>query len=49
MTINIYFASDLYENVEACRSQIREFANDRNSWISVGEILDGVYRRVLAK
>ncbi len=43
------FASNLYENLEARRSQIREFANERNSWTRAGEILDGVYRRVLAK
>jgi hypothetical protein len=42
-----YFASDLYENPEPRRSQIREFANGRNSWVRVGEILDGIYRRVL--
>jgi len=49
MTIRTYFASDLYENLEARRSQIREFANERNSWTKVGEIIDGVYQRVLAK
>jgi glycosyltransferase involved in cell wall biosynthesis len=48
-TIRTYFASDLYENLEARRSGIREFANERNSWAKVAEILDGVYRRVLAK
>jgi hypothetical protein len=48
-TIRTYFAGDLYRNLEARRSQIREFANDRNSWTSAGEILDGVYRRLFAK
>jgi glycosyltransferase involved in cell wall biosynthesis len=48
-TISTYFASDLYQNLETRRSQIREFANDRYSWMRVGEILDGVYRRVLAE
>jgi glycosyltransferase involved in cell wall biosynthesis len=47
--IRTYFASDLYENLEARRSQIREFANERNSWTKVAEILDGVYRQVLGK
>ena len=47
--IRIYFASELYQNLETCRNQIREFANDRYSWVRVGKILDGVYRRVLAK
>jgi hypothetical protein len=49
-TIRTYFASDLYENLETRRSQIREFANERNSWTRVGgRFLDRVYRRVLAK
>jgi len=48
-TIRTYFARDLYRNLEARRSQIREFVNERNLWISVGEILDGVYRRGFAK
>jgi glycosyltransferase involved in cell wall biosynthesis len=48
-TIRTYFASDLYHNLETRRSQIREFANDRYSWLRVGKILDEVYRRVLAK
>jgi len=47
--IRTYFASDLYENLETCRRGIREFANERNSWTKVTEILDGLYRRVLAK
>jgi glycosyltransferase involved in cell wall biosynthesis len=47
--IRTYFSSDLYENLEERRSQIREFANERNSWTRVGEILTGVYRRVLAE
>lgn len=45
--ISNYFASDLYGNLAAHRSQIRKFANERNSWTRVGEILNGVYRRVL--
>jgi glycosyltransferase involved in cell wall biosynthesis len=47
--IRTYFASDLYGNLETCRGEIREVANQRNSWTKVTEILDGVYRRVLAK
>lgn len=46
--ITTYFASDLYQNLEARRSRIQEFANERYSWARVGEILDGVYREVLA-
>ena len=48
-TIRAYFASDLYRNLEAPRSRIREVANERNWWTRLGEMLDGVYRRVLAK
>ena len=43
-----YFSSELYQNLETRRSQIREFANDRYSWMRVGKILDSVYQRVLA-
>ncbi len=48
-TIKAYFASDLYQNLEEHRSEIREFANKRNSWARVGEILDEVYQRVLTE
>jgi hypothetical protein len=34
--IRTCFASDLYRNLGAHRSQIRGFANKRNSWTSVG-------------
>jgi glycosyltransferase involved in cell wall biosynthesis len=47
-TISTYFASDLYRDLEARRRRIQAFANQRYSWERVGEILDGVYRRVLA-
>jgi D-inositol-3-phosphate glycosyltransferase len=45
--IRTYFASDLYKSLEARRSQIREFANERNSWTKVGEILGRVYLKTL--
>lgn len=48
-TIKTYFASDLYQNLKAYRSQIRDFANKRNSWTRVGEILDGVYRQAITE
>jgi glycosyltransferase involved in cell wall biosynthesis len=47
--IRTYFASDLYRDLEMRRSEIREFANKRNSWTKVGEILTGVYRQELAE
>jgi hypothetical protein len=52
-TIRTYFASDLYQNLETRRSEIREFANERSSWIRVGEILmafiDGCLRNKRAE
>jgi glycosyltransferase involved in cell wall biosynthesis len=47
--IRSYFASDLYHDLDRHRRTIREFANERNSWTKVGEIIDSVYQRVLAK
>jgi len=47
-TISRYFASDLYQQLEAHRRQIQKFANERYSWTRVGEILDNVYRKMLA-
>ncbi len=44
-----YFASELYKEREFRSSRIRAFANDRNSWSTVGEIIDLVYRDVLTK
>jgi glycosyltransferase involved in cell wall biosynthesis len=46
-TIETYFSSDLYQDLEARRRRIQAFANERYSWSRVGEILDGVYRQVL--
>ena len=46
--IRTYFASELYEGLERRRGWIREFANERNSWAKVGNVLDQVYRFVLA-
>jgi glycosyltransferase involved in cell wall biosynthesis len=45
--IRTYFASELYENLDARRPRIREFANERYSWTKVGEILKDVYRSML--
>jgi D-inositol-3-phosphate glycosyltransferase len=47
--IRSYFASDLYHHLDQHRRTIREFANERNSWTKVGEIIEGVYQRVFAK
>jgi len=48
-TIRTYFSSDLYQNLKPRGTEIREWANARNSWAKVGEILNAVYRQVLAK
>jgi D-inositol-3-phosphate glycosyltransferase len=47
--IRSYFASDLYHDLDQHRRTVREFANERNSWTKAGEIIQGVYQRVLAK
>src|SRR6266576_5819994 len=36
-TIRTYFASDLYQNLEARHSQIREFASGRDWWTKRGK------------
>ena len=46
-TITTYFGSNLYQELEARRTRIQAFANERYSWTRVGEILDGVYRQML--
>jgi glycosyltransferase involved in cell wall biosynthesis len=45
--IKTYFASDLYRHLDTRRDQIRAFANERNSWTKIGEILNRVYQQVL--
>ena len=46
--IDRYFASDLYKHLEATRSAIRDYANERYSWTKVGQITKEVYARLLA-
>lgn len=46
-TITTYFGSNLYQDLEARRTRIQAFANERYSWTRVGEILDSVYRQML--
>src|SRR5439155_5264922 len=41
-TIRTYFSSDLYQNLKPRGTEIREWANARNSWAKVGEILNAV-------
>lgn len=46
--IRVYFRSDLYRNLDETKREIRDYANERYSWAIVGEMLDRVYRRILA-
>jgi glycosyltransferase involved in cell wall biosynthesis len=42
-TIEEYFASDLFQELEGRRTQIREYAAGRHSWETVGEMTSEVY------
>jgi len=44
-----YFDSQLYRQLDAQRTVIERFANERYSWRKVGEITESVYRRLLAE
>lgn len=46
-TIEAYFASDLFKNLENRRREIREYANERYSWNKVAAITTKVYSRLL--
>jgi len=48
-TIEKYFASDLYRDLENRRSSIRAFALERNSWSVVGDITRNVYTALLGR
>jgi D-inositol-3-phosphate glycosyltransferase len=45
--IETYFASELYRQLEARRQDIQRLANERYSWIKVGEITRSVYKNLL--
>jgi glycosyltransferase involved in cell wall biosynthesis len=47
--IERYFSSDLYQQLEIRRQEIRNFANEKYSWTKVGEITRSVYRSLLAR
>jgi glycosyltransferase involved in cell wall biosynthesis len=44
-----YFSSELYNQLDLRRCQIQEFANQKYSWVRVGDITRSVYRRLLAR
>jgi D-inositol-3-phosphate glycosyltransferase len=46
-TIDEYFASDLYTDLNNQRREIRAYATERNSWDVVGNITMGVYASLL--
>jgi D-inositol-3-phosphate glycosyltransferase len=46
-TINEYFDSDLFADLENKRREIREYAYDRYSWSRIGEMTRKVYEQVL--
>jgi len=46
-TIETYFASDLFANLEERRWEIREYAQERYSWEHIGGMTRRVYERVL--
>jgi glycosyltransferase involved in cell wall biosynthesis len=46
-TIERYFASDLYANLESRRQEIRDYATERHSWDVVGQMTNTVYPKLL--
>jgi D-inositol-3-phosphate glycosyltransferase len=46
-TIQRYFASDLYSNLNGRRQEIRDYATERHSWDVVGQITMSVYADLL--
>ncbi len=47
-TIDEYFASDLFRDLENRRADIREYANERYSWSKLASITTSVYAHLLA-
>jgi glycosyltransferase involved in cell wall biosynthesis len=48
-TLESYFVSDLYQNLELRRPGIRNAAHERHCWMQVGEITTGVYTKLVAR
>jgi D-inositol-3-phosphate glycosyltransferase len=46
-TVEAYFASDLFQDLKRRRGTIREYANARHSWDTVGRLTAGVYAGLL--
>jgi D-inositol-3-phosphate glycosyltransferase len=47
VTIERYFSSDLYRELPVRRARIRQFAAERHSWATVGQLTEAVYTRLL--
>ena len=45
--IGRYFSSDMFRELPTTRETIRRFANERHSWLKVGEITESVYQMLL--
>ncbi|TLY41743.1 MAG: glycosyltransferase family 4 protein [Nitrospirae bacterium] len=45
--IETYFSSDLYRGLNSRRQEIREYANERHSWNTVGQLTRKVYAELL--
>ena len=48
-SVEMYFASDLYKNLEHRRPQIQSYARERYSWDKVGEVTKKVYELLLER
>jgi glycosyltransferase involved in cell wall biosynthesis len=48
-TIEKYFESDLFKGLDARRQQIRDYANERHSWQTIGELTRNVYMGLLGQ
>jgi glycosyltransferase involved in cell wall biosynthesis len=46
--LEAYFASPLYQQLEARRNQIHNFAAETHSWDTVSRITCGIYRQLLS-
>jgi glycosyltransferase involved in cell wall biosynthesis len=46
-TIENYFANDLYANLSNRRQEIRDYATERHSWDTVGQVTMKVYANLL--
>jgi glycosyltransferase involved in cell wall biosynthesis len=44
-----YFSSELYQQLETRRQEIRDFSNERHSWVKAGEITNRVYHNLVTQ